>query len=188
MGEEPTLLTPKRRTSDPTEFDMLAPRAFNHIGMTVPDIDRAIDWYGKVLGFRLIFRRKLQYRPEVPEVREIFGPRFGAAHQAHLLSANGVGLELFQFLDPTVTAPDDNFRYWQTGVFHLCITDPDLDGLVARILVNGGKQRTKIWTFLPDRPYQLVYCEDPFGNIVEAFSHSYAETFSNMPDWQPIEA
>ena len=165
---------------------MAAPLAFNHVGITVPDIDRAIDWYETVMGFRLIFRRLMQYQPQIPEVREIFGPRFARAHQAHLLTANGVGIELFQFLDPAVAEPGDNFQYWRTGIFHICITDPDLDELVARIVANGGRQRTKIWAFLPDRPYRLVYCEDPFGNIIEAFSHSYAGTFSNMPGWDSI--
>ncbi len=98
---------------------MAAPLALNHIGMTVPDIDHAIDWYGSVMGFRLIFRRLMEYQPRIPEVREIFGPQFVRAHQAHLLSANGVGIELFQFLEPPVAAPADNFRYWQTGIFHL---------------------------------------------------------------------
>ena len=167
---------------------MTAALAFNHIGITVPDIDRAVDWYGSVLGFRLIFRQLIEYRPEVPEVREIFGPKFTRAHQAHLLSANGVGIELFQFLDPPVEAPDESFRYWQTGIFHLCVTEHDLDGLVARIVANGGRQRTKIYAFLPGRPYRLVYCEDPFGNIIEAFSHSYAETFANMPGWKAVDA
>jgi catechol 2,3-dioxygenase-like lactoylglutathione lyase family enzyme len=101
---------------------MTAARAFNHVGMTVPDIDRAIDWYSAVLGFRLIYRRTLEHRPAVPEVREIFGPRFGRAHQAHLLGANGVGLVLFQFLDPPVVDPPVNFRYYETGIFHLCVT------------------------------------------------------------------
>jgi catechol 2,3-dioxygenase-like lactoylglutathione lyase family enzyme len=162
---------------------MTAPLAINHVGVTVPDIDCAIDWYESVMGFRLIFRRLMEYRPQIPEVREIFGPLFARAHQAHLLSGNGVGIELFQFLDPPVEPPSDNFRYWQTGIFHICVTDPDLEGLVERIVAGGGRQRTKIWSFLPGRPYELVYCEDPFGNVIEAFSHSYAETFSNMPGW-----
>jgi catechol 2,3-dioxygenase-like lactoylglutathione lyase family enzyme len=164
----------------------IAPRAFNHIGLTIPDMDRAISWYGNVLGFKLIYRRTLEYRPEVPEVREIFGPKFKRAIQSHLLSANGVGLELFQFIDPPVQSPEDNFTYWRTGVFHLCVTDPDLEGLAARVVAHGGKLRTKIWQFLPDRPYKLIYCEDCFGNIIEAFSHQYAETFSNMPGWHTV--
>ncbi|MFW7349578.1 MAG: VOC family protein [Pigmentiphaga sp.] len=162
-----------------------APRALNHIGMTVPDIDRAIAWYGQVLGFRLIFRRTLRATPDVPEVASIFGTGFGAAHQAHLLAANGVGLELFQFIEPAVEAPPDKFRFWQTGVFHLCVTDPDLEGLVGRIVLHGGRQRTRIWQFLEGRPYRLVYCEDPFGNVIEGFSHQYAETFSNLASPDP---
>jgi catechol 2,3-dioxygenase-like lactoylglutathione lyase family enzyme len=99
------------------------PLAINHVGITVPDIERAIIWYESVLGFRLIFRRLIQSQPQVPEVLEIFGPRLGSAHQAHLLSANGVGIELFQFLDPPVSAPEGNFNYWQVGIFHLCIAE-----------------------------------------------------------------
>ncbi|WP_414224112.1 VOC family protein [Cupriavidus necator] len=30
------------------------PRAFNHVGLTVPDIDRAIAWYGAVFGFQRV--------------------------------------------------------------------------------------------------------------------------------------
>jgi len=167
--------------------DLPAPRAFNHVGLTVPDIERAIDWYGKVLGFELIFRRTLEFKPEVPEVREIFGDKFRRAYQAHLVSANGVGLELFQFLEPAVEMPADNFTYWRSGVFHLCVTDPDLEGLVTRVVANGGKQRTKVWQFLQGRPYKLVYCEDCFGNIIEGFSHHYTEAFSNMPGWHKVE-
>ena len=160
---------------------------FNHIGMTVPDIDRAIEWYGQVLGFSLIFRRTLELDPGVPEVAEIFGPAFRRAFQAHLVSANGVGLELFQFIEPAVDMPQDNFHYRRGGVFHLCVTDPDLPALVERVLAHGGKQRTRIWRFLPDRPYQLVYLEDCFGNVIEGFSHHYVETFANMPGWHVAE-
>ena len=161
--------------------------ALNHLGLTVPDIDRAIDWYGQVMGFRLIFRRILQVRPDVPEVSQIFGPSFKSAHQAHLVTANGIGLELFQFLDPPVTKPSDNFDFARAGIFHLCVTDPDVEGLVSRVVENGGRKRTGVWKFLEGRPYKLVYCEDPFGNVIEIFSHTYAEVFANMPGWHSDE-
>ena len=33
--------------------------------------------------------------------------------------------------------------------------------------------------YYPDqKPYRMVYCEDPFGNIVELYSHSYELTYS----------
>lgn len=43
---------------------------------------------------------------------------------------------------------------------------------MQRIVVTGGKQRSKIWQLFADKPYKIVYCEDPFGNIVEIYSHS----------------
>ena len=51
---------------------MTPARALNHVGMTVPDIDRAIDWYSAVLGFQLIYRRTLEHQPAVPEVEGDF--------------------------------------------------------------------------------------------------------------------
>jgi predicted enzyme related to lactoylglutathione lyase len=58
------------------------------------------------------------------------------------------------------------------GLF-TCITDPDIEGLCKRISEGGGKQRTEIWEFVPEKGYKIVFCEDPFGNIIEIFDHSY---------------
>jgi catechol 2,3-dioxygenase-like lactoylglutathione lyase family enzyme len=159
------------------------PRAVNHIGLTVPDIFAAIDWYGAVLGFtHLMGPRVLEAGSAAThETPSIFGPRFRKAFQAHLLSGNGVGLELFEFLDPRVERRADNFEYWKVGVFHVCVTDPDIEGLAARIVAAGGRQRVPVFAFIPGRPYKLVYCEDPWGNVIEVFSHSYTEAFANWP-------
>jgi catechol 2,3-dioxygenase-like lactoylglutathione lyase family enzyme len=157
-----------------------APRALNHVGVTVPDIVRAIAWYEDVLGFRLIMGPR-ELRPDAhstQETRQILGPTFRLALQAHLAIANSVGLELFQFIDPPVVEPLDNMDFATTGYWHLCFTDPNIEELADRIAATGGKQRTDVFGFAPpDR--KLVYCEDPFGNVIEIFSHSYEETFSN---------
>lgn len=44
----------------------------------------------------------------------------------------------------------------------------------------GGKQRMQqVRKYFPDeKPYRMVYCEDPFGNIFELYSHSYELTYS----------
>lgn len=159
------------------------PRAINHFGLTVPDIFAAIDWYRDVLGFTHIMGpRVLQADSKAThETPSIFGPRFRKAYQAHMLSGNGVGLELFEFVEPRVERREDNFEYWKVGVFHLCVTDPNVAAMAARIVADGGRQRIPVFEFIPGRPYQLVYCEDPWGNVIEVFSHSYAEAFSNWP-------
>jgi catechol 2,3-dioxygenase-like lactoylglutathione lyase family enzyme len=165
------------------ERDVALPRPINHIGLTVPDIFAAIDWYRDVLGFTHIMGpRVLEATSRAThETPSIFGPRFRKAYQAHMLSGNGVGLELFQFVEPAVERPTDNFEYWKVGVFHICVTDPNIEALAERIVATGGRQRVPVFEFIPGRPYRLVYCEDPWGNIIEVFSHSYAEAFANWP-------
>lgn len=159
------------------------PRPINHVGLTVPDIFAAIDWYRDVLGFSHIMGpRVLEAASEAThETPSIFGPRFKKAYQAHMLSGNGVGLELFQFIEPAVERRADNFEYWKVGVFHICVTDPNVDALAKRIVAAGGRQRMPVFEFVPGREYRLVYCEDPWGNVVEVISHSYAEVFANWP-------
>ena len=91
-----------------------------------------------------------------------------------------MGIELFQFGQPETIRREDNFEYWKTGIFHFCLTDPDIETLARRIDETGGKQRSKVWQLWPDKPYKVCYCEDPWGNIVELSSHSYEQTWANF--------
>lgn len=61
----------------------------------------------------------------------------------------------------------------------LCVQDPDVEGLVEKIVAHGGKQRMPIREYYPgEKPYRMVYVEDPFGLIFEIYSHSYELTYS----------
>ena len=51
--------------------------------------------------------------------------------------------------------------------------------MVKKIVDHGGKQRMPIREYYPaEKPYKLVYGEDPFGLIFEVYSHSYELTYS----------
>jgi catechol 2,3-dioxygenase-like lactoylglutathione lyase family enzyme len=158
-------------------------RPIAHIGITVTDLPRAIDWYCDVLGFELI-------APAVEVsaadghagtvAADVFGPRLARFRQAHLASANGVAVELFEFLDPPSEPRDDNFEYWKTGIFHLCVVAPDIDQLAVRIANAGGRRRTsRVWEMWPGEPYRTCYCEDPFGNVIELYSHRHERVYAN---------
>lgn len=158
------------------------PLALNHVGLTVPDIFAAIDWYGRLFGASHIMGpRVLEAAPATHETPGIFGPRFRKAWQAHLLLANGVGLELFQFIEPPVQMTTETMPYWQRGPFHIALTHPDVDALADRIVAEGGRKRIEPIDFVPGRPWRLCYCEDPWGTVIEIMSASYAEMFSNWP-------
>jgi catechol 2,3-dioxygenase-like lactoylglutathione lyase family enzyme len=159
------------------------PRAINHIGLSVPDLDRAVAWYTEVLGFRLIQPTATFELPENPgpnPLTDAFGPEFRSVRVAQMSTGNGTGIELFEFLQPAYQPPETTFDYRRGGLFHFCVTDPDVDGLAQRIAATGGKIRSsQVWPFSEDRPYRLCLCEDPFGTVIEIYSHSQEQTYAN---------
>ena len=100
---------------------------------------------------------------------DVLGAELACFRQAHLTGANGVALELFEF--ESDEAPP--------GLFHLCLIEPDVTGAAERITASGGRRRSRVWEIFRGEPYLTCYCEDPFGNLVELYSHSHERTYAN---------
>lgn len=157
------------------------PRAFSHIGITVPDLDKAVEFYTEVMGFYIIMPPT-----EVVEENEtaigqmcidVFGKGWGTFRIAHLSTGDRIGIELFEFKESKEQKP--TFEPFKTGLFHFSVQDPDVEGLVAKIVEHGGKQRMPIREYYPgEKPYRMCYVEDPFGNVFEIYSHSYELHYS----------
>jgi len=157
------------------------PRSFSHIGLSVPDLDAAVKFYTDVFGFYTIMEPS-----EVVEddsaigqmCTDVFGAGWERLRIAHLSTADRVGIEIFEF--PENHAPDENLNYRQHGTFHFCIQDPDVEGVVEKIVAAGGKQRMPIREYYPgEKPYRMCYVEDPFGIVFEIYSHSYELIYSS---------
>ena len=159
---------------------MTYPRTFSHIGLSVPSVTEAVKFYEKVMGWYTIMTPSDVVEDDSPigvMCTDVFGPGWGKFRIAHMSTGDGIGIELFEF--PNNETPEDNFEFWKTGIFHYCVQDPDIEGLVEKIVAHGGKQRMPIREYYPGgKPYRMVYCEDPFGNLVEIYSHSYELTYS----------
>jgi catechol 2,3-dioxygenase-like lactoylglutathione lyase family enzyme len=170
--------------------------AVNHIAVSVTDIHRAMSWYRDVLGMTVLVKPiEVAYPPPNKQdggnddnragiserVKAVFGPAFSKLLISHLSSSNGVGIELFQFIEPKAERRigDSNFEYWKTGFFHIAITDPKIEELAARIASNGGKKRTEVTELAPGSGKKICFCEDPDGNIIEIYSHSYEQFWAN---------
>ncbi|MGH2944896.1 MAG: VOC family protein [Solirubrobacteraceae bacterium] len=157
-------------------------RTLAHVGITVPDLDLAVRWYSHVIGFDVMVPAHSIVRDEGHPGRvaaDVLGPEFGALRQAHLVGANGAGLELFEFVEPPVGRLESSRPYWSTGPWHVCIVDPDVEATAEAIRRSGGDRTSRVWRLFDDEPYEMTYCEDPFGNIVEIYSHSYERIYSN---------
>ncbi|MBL1110978.1 VOC family protein [Streptomyces sp. 110] len=151
-----------------------------HIGLCVPRIEEAIDWYGKALGLQVISGPFEINADEDAAACDVFGPEFRSVRQAHMVGANGVGLELFEFITPAVDTSVPA-SYWRAGYSHLCFVVPDIEAAEERIRSLGGRIRTsRIWPLFRDQPYRFLHFEDPFGNLLELHSHGYERTFSNQ--------
>lgn len=158
------------------------PRTFSHIGITVPDIQKAANFYQEVMGWYVIMAPSKVEKDRDTAIGkmciDVFGEDWESFEIAHLSTSDGIGIELFSFPHGKKEAPE--FNPFNTGLFHFCVQDPDVEGLVEKIVEHGGRQRMPIREYYPgEKPYRMVYVEDPFGVVFEIYSHSYELTYSS---------
>ena len=157
------------------------PRAFSHIGLSVPDLDKAVKFYSDVMGWYIIMPPTLIEKDDSDigiMCNDVFGDDWTKFRIAHMSTSDGTGIEMFEF--PQNIPAESEFRYWRTSLFHFAVQDPDLEGLVEKIVANGGKQRMPVrYYYKGEKPYRMCYVEDPFGIIFEIYSHSYELTYSS---------
>jgi catechol 2,3-dioxygenase-like lactoylglutathione lyase family enzyme len=155
-------------------------RPLTHVGITVPDLEAAVTWYAEVLG----------YRPLIPvgEIRsgdgylglvgdDLWKDDFTAVKVAHLGSGEDGVIELLEFATPPAESSME-YEYWRAGWSHICVVDPDIDALIAAIVAGGGRQISQVWQLFEDRPFKMVYTLDPWGNMIEVYTHPHTEAFS----------
>lgn len=157
------------------------PRKFSHIGMSVKNIEQVVKWYSEVLGFYVIMPvTKVENEADSAigiMCQDVFGKNFADFKIAHLSTVDGIGIEMFEF--PENEDEMTKFNPYTNGLFHFCIQDPNIENLVDKIIKAGGKQRMPIRSYYPeDKPYRMVYMEDPFGNVFEIYTHSYELHYS----------
>ncbi|KAK5062593.1 hypothetical protein LTR84_004666 [Exophiala bonariae] len=153
-------------------------RAVNHIAISCTDLEALTKWYMRNFGFELIGAVRHFKRSEDPTPFETIFVSYPDTLKelkfAILTAGNGVGLELFQFIDPAPAFRGQEFEFTRPGYFHICITDPDPEGLLKNVISDGGKQ---IGDWMDYSRYGLygqkgVYMQDPWGNTVEVMSLS----------------
>jgi catechol 2,3-dioxygenase-like lactoylglutathione lyase family enzyme len=159
------------------------PRTINHIAVSVTDLNWAVKWYKEVFGFTVV-NGPVEFEADDSSLgiaaRDIHGPNFRKMRMVWLSSGNQVGFEIFEYIDPKAERRIDNFEYWKSGFFHICVTDPNIEELCKRISDSGGRQRSRIWDVDPDKGYKIAFCEDPFGNIIEIYTHSYKQLVTSF--------
>lgn len=139
--------------------------AFLHVGITVSDIDRSIEFYQKYFGFEL--ERKSVFPPEFIEaVPQLYRQKKGTySHFAFLRSPDGVVLELFQF---SSMEPAEQPVWNRPGYHHICLKVDNVIDTYKKMSADGIE-----FYFEPkikEDSVELshwVFFKDPDGNMVE---------------------
>ncbi|EPF2928498.1 VOC family protein [Vibrio navarrensis] len=158
----------------------------NHVGIMVGDMNQAVEFYTQALGLKIVMNNT-----KVIEEREtaigrmciaVFGEGFKGFNIAHLITTDGIGVELFEMRE---RQERHNVDFSRLGIFHFCLQTDDFSGVMEKVIKFGGKVRMDVMRYHPEddaRPAKMVYLEDPFGNLFELYSHSYEETYASEYD------
>ena len=157
--------------------------SINHIAISVPDVKKGMKWYQEVMGFTIV-RGPVELTSDNIQVgkalNNIFGSKFKKLRIVWMSSANNIGVEIFQFIQPKQLIKKKQIEYWSGGVIHIAVTERNIEDLLSRVTKTGGKQISKIWELDPKKHHKLVFCSDPFGNIIEIYSHSFEQFHANL--------
>ena len=129
----------------------------HHVGLTVTDLDRAVEFYRDVLGL------------EVRDRFEVGGEAFatavdvpGATGSFAHLDAGDARVELVEYDPPGDDRPPADLN--QSGAVHLGLSVDDVDGVVADLpddVTTLSDPRTT------ESGTRIAFLRDPDGNLVE---------------------
>ena len=155
----------------------------SHVGIMVGEMSKAVDFYSKALGLEIVMDNSKVIEEHETAIGRMciaaFGTGFKGFNIAHLVTKDGIGVELFEMKEREEKHDVD---FSKIGIFHFCLETDDFQGAIDKVEQYGGKVRMDIMRYHPDddnKPYKMVYLEDPFGNLFELYSHSYRETYSS---------
>ncbi len=135
-----------------------------HGGVTVSDMDRALEFYRDGLGLEIEFDKDLD-GPYLPEVLDL---EFSYLRAVYLRIPGGAFVELLEYHGietlPAASRPCDY------GAGHICFYVDDIDAVYGRLVELGFRARSGHVVDITEGPNQgarSVYMLDPDGYRVE---------------------
>lgn len=147
------------------------PAAFSHRGVCVSDLEASTRFYSDALGFE-----------PITEVQELSGDWLSVATEVsnakirtrQVRNAEGVTLELTQFIEPAAVGARERRPNNHYGLTHLAWYFHDVDAVAARIVETGGQVYPHTRAHYPAGGATMLYCTDPDGTRIELMHHEVA--------------
>lgn len=138
----------------------------HHAALAVPDLQRALDFYCGVVGFRVVMEAEIPagYGP----MDEAFGVA-NAACKVRMIRKGGSCLELFEFHDAHAGTPRRPVN--RLGITHIALVTDDYARDYEHLAANGVAFNAPPFGNAPQR---FAYGRDPFGNVIELLEQAPA--------------
>ncbi len=140
----------------------MAIEAIRHTGIVVSDMARSVRFYRDLLGMEVWadFKDDSDYVRSVTEVE--------GAHvwMIKLKAADGVSIELLQYISHPTDIRTPPTRACDVGVNHIALQVDDIDALHEKLTAEGIRFHAPP-TVSGDGGAKVTYCRDPEGVIVE---------------------
>ena len=138
-------------------------RGIHHPGIVVPDLDRAVAFYGELLGMTKVYDESWEVGDDTYD--QGVGLTGSAARGVQLRGPNTY-MELWQFSAPAQVGPSPaSLGANELGFRHLALEVDDVPVALARLVELGGSAMNEPVFF--SETDAAVYARDPFGNIIE---------------------
>ena len=138
----------------------------HHAALSVPDLERALEFYSGRLGFEPVMRAEIP--PRVEAMARAFGIDDSGCRVAMLKKGNSC-IELFEFQAEDTPAGDPQRPVNQHGITHICLAVDDYASDYEELEEAGVQFNGPPMGAAPNR---WAYGRDPFGNVIELLEHA----------------
>ena len=123
---------------------------FRHVGLVTPNIDRSLNFYLKILNFKLI-KKKIENRKLIKKLLRVKDGN---------LTTYKIGLNkkiILELLDFKIKRKNLNLKLNDNGLTHISLTVKNIENLKRRIKKNKISFNSKILRS-DDQKVKLVFC------------------------------
>lgn len=134
---------------------------FHHIGISVTNLEKSIDFYRDML------KMDLQVPPfdlGGENVEQVMGLQNVKVRQC-IMSKGNLMLEVFEFASPDSAPQDPNYSVANRGISHFGVAIDDIDGAYEHMVAHGVHFHSPVQTF--QHGIKATYGRDPDGNVFE---------------------
>jgi len=142
--------------------------AVAHVGITVPDMDKAITFYQDVLGLRVIADYTIEGKG-ISDMVQVPGAKMRSVFLRNGDDRHGTPVELLHFSDQEGDGGQPYSGVTHNGITEIAFWVKDMDATYEALSSHGVEFYSKPQSMKLDDSgtLKVVYCKDPFGTTLE---------------------